>query len=322
MHVNAVPDWVDWDQIACGQDIFYRYAVANLLGVAYQSLFVGLAAARPVEVLLRTGGFSTAASKRRGFGTGQWNLQVTKDVDSLKPGGEGWISTVRVRLLHSTVRSRIRKMAEARPEYFNEQEWGIPINDFDQAVTICGFCTAPIWSSLPRQEIKLSPQEIADYVPLWRYIAYLIGAPEHYFRDAMSAKRLQDCALLYEVQPNENSKVLAQNLLDAFQGEPPLYLPTGVINAGARGLAGDELCDALDFWRPNFICRGLWRTQVQLYRAVAYGCRSSPWLDRKHIELMRQLTWKLIVEGKYGMTGEKTKIGFKYKPHYGLTKAE
>jgi hypothetical protein len=217
-HINTVPEWVDWDQIARGQDIFYRYAVANLFGLAYQSLFVGLAAARPVQVLLRTGGFSTVASKRRGFETGQWDLQVTKDIDSLQPGGEGWTSTVRVRLLHCAVRSRIRKMADARPAYFNVEGWGIPINDFDQAVTICGFCTAPIWSSLPRQKIQLSDQEIIDYVALWRYIAYVIGAPEHYFCHPAVAKALQDCALLYEVEPNKISCVLAQNLLSAFQG--------------------------------------------------------------------------------------------------------
>jgi hypothetical protein len=59
-----------------------------------------------------------------------------------------------------------------------------------------------------------------------------------------------------------------------------------------------------------------------MYRALSSGCRAVPWLDRKHIKLMRKLTWKLIVEGGYGMGREKTKFHFKYKPHYGLTKAE
>ena len=34
--INAVPEWVDWNQIARGQDVFYRYAVANLNGFALQ----------------------------------------------------------------------------------------------------------------------------------------------------------------------------------------------------------------------------------------------------------------------------------------------
>lgn len=31
--VNTIPDWVDWDQIARGQDVFYRYGGAALTGV-------------------------------------------------------------------------------------------------------------------------------------------------------------------------------------------------------------------------------------------------------------------------------------------------
>lgn len=34
--INAVPEWVDWDQIARGQEVFYRYAAANLNGFALQ----------------------------------------------------------------------------------------------------------------------------------------------------------------------------------------------------------------------------------------------------------------------------------------------
>lgn len=40
--VNTVPDWVDWDQIARGQEVFYRYGGASLTGLAYQSLLGGM----------------------------------------------------------------------------------------------------------------------------------------------------------------------------------------------------------------------------------------------------------------------------------------
>lgn len=39
--VNTVPDWVDWDQLKRGQDVFYRYGGACLTGLAYQSLLGG-----------------------------------------------------------------------------------------------------------------------------------------------------------------------------------------------------------------------------------------------------------------------------------------
>jgi hypothetical protein len=52
-------------------------------------------------------------------------------LDSIKPGGDGMVSSVRVRLLHSTVRKRILKLAEAKPEYYDVDKYGIPVNDLD-----------------------------------------------------------------------------------------------------------------------------------------------------------------------------------------------
>ena len=39
---NVVPLWVDWDRVARGQDVFYRYGGPALTGLAYQSLLGGL----------------------------------------------------------------------------------------------------------------------------------------------------------------------------------------------------------------------------------------------------------------------------------------
>ncbi len=41
-HLNTVPDWVDWEQIARGQEVFYRYGGPSLTGLAYQSLLGGM----------------------------------------------------------------------------------------------------------------------------------------------------------------------------------------------------------------------------------------------------------------------------------------
>lgn len=320
-HVNEVPEWVDWQQLARGQKAFFRYGVANLMALGYQSLFVGMAAWRIVEVLLRTGGFSMAAAKKRGFETAQWTLEIMREIGSLQPGGDGWESTVRVRLLHSAVRYRLTEMAKVKPEYFRQEEWGIPINDLDSAVTICSFSSAPIWSGLPRQNITMKDQEIADTVALWRYIAYLIGAPEKYFATPESAKKLQESMIYYELQPNENSSVLANNLLKSFQNQPPFYAPKGLINAAARRLAGDKLCNELGVAKVNIVWKGVWGANVSLYKGYAYLCRSVPFLDKRNINMMKKLTWKVVVEGKHGLGGERSQFPMKYKPTYDRTKA-
>ena len=40
--MHHVPCWVDWEQIARGQDCFYRYGGPCLIGLAYQSLLAGM----------------------------------------------------------------------------------------------------------------------------------------------------------------------------------------------------------------------------------------------------------------------------------------
>ena len=39
---HTVPSWVDWNQIARGQDVFYRYGGPALTGLAFQSLLGGM----------------------------------------------------------------------------------------------------------------------------------------------------------------------------------------------------------------------------------------------------------------------------------------
>ena len=133
-----------------------------------------MGAARVVEVLARTGGFSTKVARGRLFETTQHILQCTKSVQSMMPGGDGFASTIRVRLLHAAVRQRIMKLRATKPEYFDIENWGVPINDLDNLATIATFSASLIWLSLPRQGIFIRGQEAEDYIALWRYIGYVI----------------------------------------------------------------------------------------------------------------------------------------------------
>ena len=157
--VNTVPSWVCWEQIARGQECFYRYGGPALTGLAFQSLLGGMGATRVVEVLSRTGGFSTKVARKRLFETTQHILQCTQSLPSIQPGGAGHASSIRVRLLHAAVRQKILKLAKQRPEYYNVEKYGIPINDLDCIATIGTFSATLIWLSLPRQGIWMRYEE-------------------------------------------------------------------------------------------------------------------------------------------------------------------
>lgn len=177
---------MSYDQLSRGQEVFYRYAGPAIAGLTFQALLGGMGGYRVVETLSRTGGFSVRVARRRLLETFQHILDVTHDIDSLKPEGEGFTSTIRVRFLHANVRRRILALANKAEgkgkSYYDVEKLGVPINDLDSMGTIAAFSATLIWVSLPRQGIWLSEQEKEDYIALWRYLGYLLGAPtEPYF---------------------------------------------------------------------------------------------------------------------------------------------
>ncbi|KAL1629819.1 hypothetical protein SLS56_005215 [Neofusicoccum ribis] len=315
---NTVPEWVDWDQIKRGQDVFYRYGSAALTGLAYQSLLGGMGAARVVETLARTGGFGTKVARRRLFETTQHILQCTRSLEGIKPGGEGWASSIRVRLLHAAVRQRIMKLAETRPEYYSVEKHGVPINDFDSIATISVFSGTLIWLSWPRQGIYVREQEAVDYIALWRYIAYLVGCPTDSFSTTSKAKAFMDSVYLYEIDPSETSKILANNIIKVLQDQPPAYASADMLIAGARWLNGNELGDRLGLPRPSLYYWALMAGQCIFFMAMNYTYRSVPSWDEAKNRMSREIFWKYIIESNWGLEGKMTTFEFKYVPEYSI----
>jgi len=315
--VNTVPEWVDWEQVSRGQDVFYRYGGANLTGLAYQSLLGGMGAQRVVETLARTGGFSTKVARRRLYETTQHILQCTRSLESIQPGGEGWASTIRVRLLHAAVRQRIMKLTKERPEYYNVEKWGIPVNDLDSMATIGTFSATLIWLALPRQGIFLREHEIVDYLALWRYIGYVIGAPtETWLSDPKQTKMLMESLLYYEINPSSTSQILATNLIRCLEDRPPMYATDSMLIASARWLNGNELCDRLGLKRPPFYYFALMAAQCLFFMLSCYVYRAVPSWDRWKIKFLRKGFWTMIVESQSGLMGEKSAFEFKHVPEF------
>ncbi|KAJ4356297.1 uncharacterized protein N0V89_004328 [Didymosphaeria variabile] len=314
--VNTVPPWVDWVQIQRGQDVFYRYGGPALTGLTYQSLLGGMGAARVVETLVRTGGFSTKVARRRLFETTQHILQCTKSLNSIQPGGAGWASSIRVRLLHAAVRQRIMKLAKQRPNYFNLEEWGIPVNDLDQIGTIGTFCATLIWLSFPRQGIFLREQEKKDYVALWRYIGYIMGTPHEHFETIEKAKTIMESLLWNEVHPSDMSKVLANNIIHCLEGQPPTFVSPDMLIASARWLNGNDLADALGLPRVSWYYWSLMAGQCLFFMGVCYFYRAIPSLDHGHVERLKRIFYNVIVNANYGLAGVETTFDFKHVPEY------
>lgn len=237
------------------------------------------------EVLARTGGFSPKVAKHRLYETTQHILQCTSSLASIQPGGEGFASSLRVRLLHAAVRRRILSLANEKPSYYSVEEYGIPINDLDSIGTISTFSATLIWLSFPRQGIILRQQEIDDYLALWRLIAFYLGTPTEPFATSEKAIAMMESLLISEINPSETSKLLANNVILSLQNQPPAYASRDFLNASARWLNGDELSDALGLGKPSFYYKALVAGQCIFFMGLCYTYRSVPYLDRRKIKV-------------------------------------
>ncbi|KAE8146499.1 hypothetical protein BDV25DRAFT_169839 [Aspergillus avenaceus] len=312
---HAVPEWVNWEQLERGQRFFFRYAIANIVGFALQG-FVAENSAAPgvVEVLVRTGSFSTRMLLKRLLETFQWLIQVTHDLAAIRPGGEGHVATIRVRLLHASVRQRILRLCQAKPDYFNIDRYGIPVNTLDSIHSITTFSCNPMWLQLPKFGIKPSSGEIEDYIALFRYLAYLLGTPTSYFKTIEDSKRTMESMLVYELLTTETSRVVAYNFVECVAHLPaPVHVSRKFIEAGSRWINGGELCDELELGRPGYFYYVAFAGYCMFVFGLALLQQLIPRIDTLVIKLFRQLLHREIVQR------ERSRFDFKHVPHTGKT---
>ncbi|KAK2002104.1 transcriptional regulator [Colletotrichum falcatum] len=321
--VHAVPDWVDWEQLARGQRFFYRYAAANLMGFALQG-FVGenSASAGVVEVLVRTGGFRTRVLFRRLLETFQMLLEVTHSLEYVRPGGRGHATAVRVRLLHSMVRRRILKIARERgPSYYDVAAHGVPINTLDSLHALTTFACNHAFIQLPLMGISVPRREVEDYVALWRYIGHVLGTPTDHFASAAGARVLMDSMSFNERLVTDMSLVAGHNFVETVRDLPPVNLSAGFIEAGSRVLNGDDLCDRLGMGRPGAYHYACFRGFCWLVRTLAAAQRWFPRFGDRVVDYNREILHMAIIQSQGGLGGG-SKMEFKHVPDGTLTGKE
>ncbi|KAI1210300.1 uncharacterized protein F4807DRAFT_459677 [Annulohypoxylon truncatum] len=320
--VNTVPDWVDWEQIERGQKVFYRYGGPAITSVSdpKPKISSGMGSGRTVETLDRTGGFGADVVRRRLLETTQHTLNITRDLASIKPGGDGFVDSIRVRLLHATVRRRVMRMASSRPGYYDTQALGVPINDLDCIGTVNAFSATVLWMGLPRQGIYPRRREIADYLALWRYVAYLMGTPHDWLSTPESARRMMESLLVAEIQPTRASANLANNIITGLQGQPPTYASRGFMCAQTHWLNGRELSEALAIDRPSLWYFALVLGQCVMFMALSYVNRSIGYLDERNIKLVRKALYQiLLLDKSKGALGYTSKFNIRYLPSFAKT---
>ena len=175
------------------------------------SLPLAYAAGHGVQVVYRSRQLKDDPIRRL-CDTAQMVVNVMQ-LGELEEGGVGWLATRKVRLIHALVRRRVQLDA-ANPW---RAEWGLPINQEDQAGTLLTFSIATL-HGLRRMGARVTSAEADAYIMAWSAVGRLLGVdssllPSSEEEAAHLAMRIGE----RQVRPTPEGRQLTAQLLSSVQ---------------------------------------------------------------------------------------------------------
>lgn len=228
-----VPLWVDRAKLDLGCDAHRRtgpMAELVLRNVALMGGYVAAAATKPLAFTAQL----DKSTARRLVETGKYWVEVTTR-GSLLPRGDGWKTSIHVRLMHAQVRYMLN-----RSEKWDREAWGEPLNQADTVATNLLFSYI-FMHSLRALGFRFSAEEREAIIHLWRYAGYLMGVDERLLPASEDdAARVAFLNYLTLAEPDDDSRRLAQSLLDVSWefGEKTTGLPRWVTSIEYNYRAG------------------------------------------------------------------------------------
>lgn len=241
---ESPPHWLDRNLLEQGQRLAVEFSHHYGLSLMH-SLFSGAIFARATLVTNSTGRLGSNPG-RRIQETGAFIAAILAP-GGLEPGALGFETAVRVRLLHGSIRSWIK-----RSPGFTDLYVGEPLDQTMLAMTLGLFDYLNL-RSLLRLGVPLSSKDIDGHHHMWRYVGYLLGID-----DALLTESIEEEQALW-------SALVKHQAFPELFGPPYLELAVhtvgGLTNAGDLSrnftrdlflhLSGPEWFGVEEGWLPN-----------------------------------------------------------------------
>jgi hypothetical protein len=216
LNADKLPVWAKPQLMKEGTAFFARYAnlVMNMLGLL--SLPYCYAAADGSRVLYMSERLRTDV-ERRLQETGQFVWDVMAP-DAFEPEGKGFVSILKVRLMHAAARYYAYQSGQWQPG------WGAPVNQEDMAGTNLSFSLL-VMRGLRKLEIAVNYPKQQAFMHLWNTIGSLLGLSDDLLPpDGKAAILLEQGISRRQFRPSEQGRALTQGLVNYFyslNAQPP-----------------------------------------------------------------------------------------------------
>ncbi|UKT65620.1 oxygenase MpaB family protein [Pedobacter mucosus] len=233
-----LPIWADKTKMKQGSDFFAKHAEAimNMLGLL--SLPYCYTAAKGAMVLYLSGRLKDDPGKRL-HETAEFVWEVMAP-SAFETGGKGFISILKVRLMHAAARYYTLKSPTWKLE-----EWDTPINQEDMAGTNLSFSLLVI-RGLAKLGYHISMDDKLSFMHLWNVIGYFSGIDEDLItKDIKQAQVLEASIKKRQFKISTHGRELTQSLIEHIELVNGGKVPQKDILSLMRHLLGDEVADQL-----------------------------------------------------------------------------
>lgn len=242
-HAETLPDWANLRLMQEGAVFFARYAeeVMNLLGLL--SLPYTYAGADGARVLLLSGKMQNNIAKRlNDTANFVWDVMSPK---AFNPGGIGFSSVLKVRLIHAAIRFYLKK----DPNW--EKKWGVPVNQEDMAGTNLSFSLL-VLRGLRKLGYTISLNQKKAFLHLWAVIGTLSGVDDDLVqKDLKSAQVLEALIAKRQFKPSAQGQALTKSLIDHILSLGKDIAQPDEILGLMRYLLGDNMANMLNIPSGN-----------------------------------------------------------------------
>mgnify|MGYP003615892114 FL=1 len=176
--VERKPTWYDQVKIDKALQFTYRLGANNGLILRDLSLMAGYMYPGFNQSLILTGALKKQAATRLAETT-KWWVDITEK-EGFERYNKGFCSTIYVRFIHSLVRHQLQKS-----EKWDAETWGLPINQYDQAMTNIAF-SGVVLLVIRALGIFPSAEEVDSFLHFWKYAGWLMGIEEKWLVDQES----------------------------------------------------------------------------------------------------------------------------------------
>jgi hypothetical protein len=233
---TKLPYWADEKLLNQGATFFASHATAimNLLGLL--SLPYCYAAADGARVLDLSERIKNKPEHRLNE-TADFVWEVMAP-NAFKPDGKGFVSILKVRLLHAAIRFYTGKSS------MWNSDWGLPVNQEDMAGTNLSFSLLVI-RGLRKFGLTITYHEQQAFMHLWNVIGFLLGLDERLLPETgKEALALEETIRVRNFKSSAHGQGLTSSLIQYFSSVDTAF-PKKETMQLMRYLMGDEVADLL-----------------------------------------------------------------------------